>query len=266
MNDSEIKKSQVHDLSDASSALSAEILAVSKGIEKLPSVGIEVSSRETASRIKTINGDEDSISDVLASDTKSPLNEKNRGIKTISDGNDEVSIDRTSDIRFVFNEKRSGIKTRVNESYTEDTGSMYVSKSMIKTRVANVEKTETTYSSIDSEKIADIKTKDTKIRFGINTGTVSKGLKKTGSTLRKTSKLIKSGSDIQNGESTIDKEAGKSIANLSVRKGTHIIKNNAAIVDSSFVFNYPSNYYMCMRSWCIQCFWIFRRKGSNKPV
>ena len=41
MNDSEIKKNQVHDLSDASSALSAEILAVSKGVEKLPSVGIE---------------------------------------------------------------------------------------------------------------------------------------------------------------------------------------------------------------------------------
>ena len=40
MNDSEIKKNQVHDLSDASSALSAEILAVSKGVEKLPSVGV----------------------------------------------------------------------------------------------------------------------------------------------------------------------------------------------------------------------------------
>lgn len=230
MNDSEIKKSQVHDLSDVSSALSAEILAVSKGVEKLPSVGIEVLSRETASRIKTISGDEDSISDAGISDIESLINKKHNGIKTIVNSENEMSIDKTSDIRFVFNEKRSGIKTRVNESYAEDTGSMCVSKNMIKTRVANIEKKETAYNSVDGEKIVDIKTKDTKVRFGINTGTVSKGLKKTGITLRKTSKLIKSGSDIQNGDSTIDKEVGKSIANLSVRKGTHIIKNKVFLL------------------------------------
>lgn len=178
MNDSEIKKNQVHDLSDASSALSAEILAVSKGVEKLPSVGIEVLSRETASRIKTISGDEDSISDAGISDIESLINKKHNGIKTIIKSENEMSIDKTSDIRFVLNEKRSGIKTRVNESYAEDTGSMYVSKNMIKTRVANIEKKETKYNSVDSEKIVDIKTKDTKVRFGINTGTVSKGLKK----------------------------------------------------------------------------------------
>ena len=107
MNDSEIKKNQVHDLSDASSALSAEILAVSKGVEKLPSVGIEVLSRETASRIKTISGDEDSISDAGISDIESLINKKHNGIKTIVNSENEMSIDKTSDIRFVLNEKEA---------------------------------------------------------------------------------------------------------------------------------------------------------------
>ncbi|WP_279006779.1 C40 family peptidase [Thomasclavelia cocleata] len=201
MNDSEIKKNQVHDLSDASGALSAEVLAVSKGIEKLPSVGIEISSKETVSRIKTINKDKE-----------------------------EISVDKSKDMEFVFNKKRSGIKTKVSESLAENKGSMYVSKNMIKTRVANVEHEKTVYNSIDDKKIVNIETKDTRIRLAINTGTVSKGLKKTGSALRKTSKLIKSGSNIQNGESTIDKEVGKSIVNLSVRKGTRIIKNKIILL------------------------------------
>ncbi|MFQ9766256.1 MAG: C40 family peptidase [Thomasclavelia ramosa] len=200
MNESELKKNQIRDLSDASGLLGAESAVLSKAVEKLPSIGAEILEKETVTLIKTAEKDEE-----------------------------DLSVDRTRNIRFVFNEKRSGIRTRVNEEYFENNENMKVSKNTVRTRVLNVEQDKTVYKSIDDKKTVEVSTKDIKARFGINTGTVSKGLKKAGKTLRKTSKLVKTGANIQNGDS-IDKEAGKSIVNLSVRKGTHIIKNKVFLL------------------------------------
>lgn len=152
----EKEKNQIQDLSDASQLLGTETQIASTAVSKLPSAGVEISVNKT--RIKTVSTDED-----------------------------EISEDIKPDIKFVFNKKRQGIKTRVNESYTENSGSSQVSKQKIKTRILNVERDKTMYSSVNikEDKKVEVKLTSTKIRLGVNTGTVSKGLKKAGNTLKK---------------------------------------------------------------------------------
>lgn len=196
----EKEKNQIQDLSDASQLLGTETQIASTAVSKLPSAGVEISVNKT--RIKTVSTDED-----------------------------EISEDIKPDIKFVFNKKRQGIKTRVNESYTENSGSSQVSKQKIKTRILNVERDKTMYSSVNikEDKKVEVKLTSTKIRLGVNTGTVSKGLKKAGNTLKKTSKVIKSTSNLQNGEITADKEISKAIINSAAKKSVRSIRNKATV-------------------------------------
>lgn len=184
----ENKNNQAQNLSEAVRTISIENLAVSKAVEKIPSFGVDLSKQKIITKIKTIATDEE-----------------------------DVTNDTSYSIEFGRKSKHSKIATLVHDQQVNTTDHMSVTKDMIKTRVFNTSYKNTVYQSIEDEKITTVELKDTKVRLGVNTGTLSKTLKKSNNVSRKTSKLIKSSSAVQNGESTIDKEIGKEVKNSTIR-------------------------------------------------
>lgn len=180
------KDNEVQDLSEATRIIGIESVAVSKAVERVPSVEVDISREKTTSKIKT-KLDENSVTDIRHS------------------------------VNFVFNEKRSGIKTHVKEHHLETTDHLKITEDNSKIRFFNTSYEKKLYQSASQDTISSIELKQTKVRLGINTSTVSKVLKKGNTAMRRTSRLMRSSSAIQNGESTVDKEAGKAVKNTAMR-------------------------------------------------